>query len=225
MTLLSNAFIPTPSTVIETATTIDRGDVWSIRSPSTSSTFIDGPTPSQVLAMTIKKKRKVLRSKDRNLRVELLLTSTIRRLCQEIGDHLRSRRSQNLKRKSSNGFDQDIGSSTPATVSKRSRYVVDENGNTKEEEVGPKQMSESPSANSIGSLAFDDQKISEDHSNDQSQLRPKRKSDPMDEGGNPKRISNGYESSKDNDKDPFGLDEFFRSLRSCPVGGSKRYEQ
>jgi hypothetical protein len=47
----------------------------------------------------------------------------------------------------------------------------------------------------------------------------------MDEGGNPKRISNGYESSKDNDKDPFGLDEFFRSLRSCPVGGSKRYEQ
>src|ERR1700689_3014918 len=101
MTLLSNAFIATPSTTVIETTTIDRGDVWSIRSPSTS-TF-DGPTPSQVLAMTIKKKRKVLRSKDRNLRVELLLTSTIRRLCQEIGDHLRSRRSQNLKRK----FDDD----------------------------------------------------------------------------------------------------------------------
>lgn len=128
MTLLSNAFIPTPSTV-DTTTTIDR-DVWSIRSPSTSSSF-DGPTPSQVLAMTIKKKRKVLRGKDRNLRVELLLTSTIRRLCQEIGDHLRSRRSQNLKRKSSQ-YDQDIGigsssSSSPtlsmSTMTKNRRTI------------------------------------------------------------------------------------------------------
>jgi len=223
MTLLSNAFIPTPSTIENT--TIDRGDVWSVRSPSIS-TF-DGPTPSQVLAMTIKKKRKVLRSRDRNLRVELLLTSTIRRLCQEIGDHLRSRRSQNLKRKL-NGFDDDLDSSSPTTVSKRSRYVlVDKNGNEDKEEVGPVQMSDSPSANSNGSLAFDDQK-SKDHSNllsdDRSQLRPKKRkrTDPMDEGGNPKRISNGYESSKDNEKDPFGLDEFFRSLRSCPVGGGSK---
>jgi len=100
MTLLSNAFCAAPSTPNDTITVNDRRSVSCSpsTSPSTAATFNE-PSPSQVLAMTIKKKRRVLRSKDRNLRVEILLTSTIRRLCQEIGDHLRSRRVASAKRK------------------------------------------------------------------------------------------------------------------------------
>jgi len=129
MTLLSNAFVATPSTAADTI---------SIKNDSRSVPYSpspDGPTPSQVLAMTIKKKRRVLRSKDRNLRVEILLTSTIRRLCQEIGDHLRTRRMGGAKRKSTmeseseSESEQEDGSST-ATVRqhavKRSRFVAED---------------------------------------------------------------------------------------------------
>lgn len=174
--------------------------------------------------MTIKKKRKVLRRKDRDLRIELLLTSTIRHLCQQIGDHLRSRRNQNLKRKNS---DEDDDRASTATVSnheiKRTRLLVEDDKTLrreeKEEEVGLVHMSdsirESPSVNSIGPLVLAEEQISEDHSNRSDQSR-KRKSDDI-----------GIETTTDskeslNEKDPFGLDEFFRSLRTCRVGGSKR---
>lgn len=117
MTLLSNAFVA-PSTSSDVATNVkdtstppvsDNGPSESTSTPSTT-----GPSPSQVLAMTIKKKRKVLRSRDRNLRVEILLTSTIRRLCQEIGDHLRSRRMAGNKRKA---VDEDNSDPWTPTVS------------------------------------------------------------------------------------------------------------
>jgi len=126
MTLLSNAFVATPSAVADTITNVN--DKRSTSAPST--TIINGPSPSpsQVLAMTIRKKRKVLRRKDRDLRVELLLTSTIRLLCQEIGDHLRSRRTVNGKRKFE---DDETPSSTPTVrqhVVKRNRFLAEEKG-------------------------------------------------------------------------------------------------
>lgn len=100
MTLLSNSFIATPSTVGSKSCDQDSKSVqyWP-STATTSTTTINGPTPSQILAMTIRKKRKILRRKDRDLRLELLLTSTIRRLCQDIGDQLRTRRIQCQKRK------------------------------------------------------------------------------------------------------------------------------
>jgi len=80
-------------------------------------------TPSQVLAMTIRKKRKMLRSKkDRDLRIEILLTTAIRRLCQEIGDQLRSRRLANSKRKyASADDDSDADAVTVSNTVKKSR--------------------------------------------------------------------------------------------------------
>jgi len=130
MTLLSNTFVATPSTTTHTVT---RSVAYSpIQSTSTStSATVDGPTPSQVLAMTIRKKRKVLRNKDRSLRVEILLTSTIRRLCQEIGDHLRARRIAGTKRKSPSSTSDDgenDDSSTPTVrhCPKRSHIVAEE---------------------------------------------------------------------------------------------------
>lgn len=127
MTLLSNAFCAAPSTATDTITVNECRSVPSI-SPAT--TAINEPSPSQVLAMTIKKKRRVLRSKDRNLRVEILLTSTIRRLCQEIGDHLRSRRMGSSKRK----LEEDDGSTTPTV-----RLHVKRNRQEKDEDIAKKQ--------------------------------------------------------------------------------------
>jgi DNA mismatch repair ATPase MutL len=167
--------------------------------------------------MTIRKKRKVLRCKDRDLRIELLLTSTIRHLCQEIGDHLRSRREQQtLKRK----MDDDSTTVSKHELKRSRNFLVDENGQLEKDEevVGPAQLSCPNPANSIGPLAIDDRdQKSEDHPNS-SQLR-KRKSNSEDDD-----VSKSTEDSKDNlnEKDPFGLDEFFRSLKSCRVGGSKR---
>jgi len=130
MTLLSDSFLAVPSTI----TTINN-DTKRSSTDSPSCSNANGPTPSQVLAMTIKKKRRMLRCRDRDLRVELLLTSTIRRLCQEIGDHLRTRRMASMKRKSapiSATFDENGNDSTAATVrqhaSKRNRFLVEEDG-------------------------------------------------------------------------------------------------
>jgi len=269
MTLLSNTFITAPSTADTVAgndgvRSISQSQS-SISSSSSSSPvpFNDGPTPSQVLAMTIKKKRKVLRRKDHDLRVELLLTSTIRRLCQEIGDRLRVRRVASAKRRSSSfGFDDDCddNNDNAATVRKhavkRNRFIKAEfssggddelfGRNQEEEEVGPvegcdelSEPSSSPAA-SCGSLAMDDQNT-EDHSTNRSwsraddgsgdQLRRRRKrkaNDQSDDSIDSKRISNSDDVSSPsngedsfNEKDPFGLDEFFRSLRTCRVGGSK----
>jgi hypothetical protein len=86
MTLLSNGFIATA----ESKPTQDG----QYSPASTTTTTVDGPTPSQILSITIRKKRKILKRKNQDLRLELLLTSTIRRLCQEIGDQLRSKRIQ-----------------------------------------------------------------------------------------------------------------------------------
>jgi len=86
MTLLSNGFIAT-------AGQDGQSDQYS-PAPTTTTTTVDGPTPSQILSITIRKKRKILKRKNQDLRLELLLTSTIRRLCQEIGDQLRSKRVQ-----------------------------------------------------------------------------------------------------------------------------------
>jgi len=126
MTLLSNS-IATPSIAADTATV---NECRSAYPPSTPSTSLDGPSPSQVLAMTIRKKRKVLRRKDRDLRVEILLTSTIRRLCQEIGDHLRSRRMASTKRKSPTSTpeygEDDSWTRTVRDCPKRSRILVEE---------------------------------------------------------------------------------------------------
>jgi hypothetical protein len=131
----------------------------------------DQPTPSQVLAMTIKKKRRILRSRDRNLRLEILLTSTIRRLCQEIGDHLRARRT--IKRKST--MDQDAST-----------------------------VRQSDSNKWTQPLARDEEKKEESNTEKSEKSSPSRKR-PRDETFD--------------EKDPFGLDEFFRSFRTCPVGG------
>jgi len=69
---------------------------------------IDPCSSSQVLAMTIRKKRSVMRRKNRNLRMETLLTSTIRLLCQEIGEQLqRSKKIDNKKRPYSSNSNAD----------------------------------------------------------------------------------------------------------------------
>jgi len=75
--------------------------------------------------MTIRKKRKILRSKrDRDLRIEILLTTAIRHLCQEIGDQLRSKRlSTNSKRKlSSECGRSDSDADTVRNTVKKSRH-------------------------------------------------------------------------------------------------------
>jgi hypothetical protein len=175
--------------------------------------------------MTIKKKRRVLRSKDRNLRVEILLTSTIRRLCQEIGDHLRSRRVASAKRKL------EENDSTTPTVRlhvKRSRQERDDEP-VKKQEVGLEastEAKEQSSNSSVGPLALDDHPLTvvsqSENVNSDGQSR-KRKADSEDSLP-PKRPASFSSGSEDtfNEKDPFGLDEFFRSMRTCRVGGSKR---
>jgi len=228
MTLLSNAFCAAPSTTNDTITVNDRRSVSysPSTSPSTAATFNE-PSPSQVLAMTIKKKRRVLRSKARNLRVEILLTSTIRRLCQEIGDHLRSRRVASAKRKV-----EENESTTPTVrlhVVKRSRQERDDEP-VKKQEVGLEtsiEAKEQSSNSSVGPLALDDQPLAvvsqSENVNSDGQSR-KRKADSEDDSLPRKQTASFSSGSEDtfNEKDPFGLDEFFRSMRTCRVGGSKR---
>lgn len=239
MTLLSSPCV-TPSANTETASLNDIRTVTYSPSPSTSPTptTVNGPTPSQVLAMTIRKKRKALRRRDRNLRVEILLTSTIRHLCQEIGDHLRARRMANNKRKSPAAtpeHEEADGSSTPTVspcAAKRNRTVVEDR---KQEEVGHDEASseapQSSSVCSVGPLALDDQNADthstpsrSDHIASTSSL--KRKAEAEEDNLPCKRvpISSSSSTTEDsfNEKDPFGLDDFFRSLRTCRVGGSKR---
>jgi len=191
--------------------------------------------------MTIRKKRKLLRRRDRNLRVEILLTSTIRHLCQEIGDHLRARRMASSKRRSPTSTpeyeDEERDGSTPTPTvrqcsPKRSRFEYEGDAATRKEEVGLVeacgQARDSTSVCSIGPLALDDQKR-EDHStpsliDDITGSRLKRKAE-YDDGMPCKRVpdtpSPAISEDNFNEKDPFGLDEFFRSLRTCRVGGSK----
>jgi hypothetical protein len=233
MTLLSNAFIATPSTAAYAVTVNDQVSVDSTLNSSTK-------TPSQVLAMTIRKKRKLLRRRDRNLRVEILLTSTIRHLCQEIGDHLRARRMASSKRRSPSSTpeyrDEEDGSPTPAPTvrqcsPKRSCFEYEGDAATRKEEVGLVeacgQARDSTSVCSIGPLALDDQ-IRQDHStpsliNDtRSQLKRKAEhEDSVPCKRVPDTPSPAISEDNFNEKDPFGLDEFFRSLRTCRVGGSK----
>jgi len=216
MTLLSNTFLAVPSTA--EAITVDGSDG---DSPSTSN--VDGPSPSQVLSMTIKKKRRILRHKDRDLRVELLLTSTIRRLCQEIGDHLRTKRLASAKRRStttiSNGS-QDDDSTTPTVRHHTSNNTKRSRIEETRQEVGPIQVSqtfsEQPnSVASVGTLVLDDQKR-EEISKEDGQLR-KRKMECEDSDQEKKSQEETFD-----ERDPFGLDDFFKSMRTCRVGGSNR---
>jgi hypothetical protein len=237
MTLLSDSFLAIPSTanaaITVNDTTRSSTDSQSPSSSATTST-VNGPTPSQVLAMTIKKKRRILRCRDRDLRVELLLTSTIRRLCQEIGDHLRTRRMASMKRKSaaisSTTFDEENDPTTPTVrqhATKRSCFLVKDGASdiVKEQEVGPVEGShelpkELPSSvASVGTLAApENEQKSEADSNGGGQRLRKRKA-VNEENDSRKRVES---EDNFNEKDPFGMDDFFRSLRSCRVGGSNR---
>jgi len=230
MTLLSQPFL----TVNSTSNTIASNDHTKPSSRSTCSSPSD-PTPNQVLAMTIKKKRRILRCKDRDLRVELLLTSTIRRLCQEIGDHLRSKRLANVKRKSSTISTTPDQDSDPSTVTvrqcenKRTRLLA-EDSSTRKQEVGPVESSNNfLNSCSLGTLVAETSNSSEAPTNDDTsrgQLRKRKSGSEEDsseryEASSPKFSKSNHEDSF-NEKDPFGLDDFFRSLRTCKVGGSNR---
>lgn len=172
--------------------------------------ILDGKTPSQLLAMAIRKKRKTLRSKDHDLRVEILLTSTIRHLCQEIGDRLRSKRLIN------NSMKRKLEMMDDTTVSKRKYFhdetvVIDEAvADSAHENFDQKLMeTEDDLKSSSSDIELRKRKIEDNNSNSTKRSRSNINSSKSDDNNN------------NNNEDPFGLDDFFRSLRTCRVGGSK----
>jgi len=164
--------------------------------------------------MAIRKKRKALRSKDHDLRVEILLTSTIRHLCQEIGDRLRSKRLINNSKKRKLEIMDDT------TVSKRKYFhdhsdktvVIDEAvADSAHENFDQKLMeTEDDLKSSSSDIELRKRKIEDNNSNSTKRSRSNINSSKSDDNNN-----------NNNNEDPFGLDDFFRSLRTCRVGGSK----
>lgn len=168
------------------------------------------PTPSQLLALAIRKRRSVMNSKNRDIRIELLLGDTIKNLCKFIGEERAARKRRHHRAGDSESTNGENHSKVQrlrcSSVRQSDSRVPLGHSTTGLDTVvsGPDSIkNDEPVSQACSDNTMD---ISDDFSSCRSE-RSSLSSLSADPG------------VEYDENDPFGLDKFFASLRTCRSSG------
>ncbi len=181
-----------------------------VPNPCSSSILTDNSvSPTQLLSVAIKKRKSLMGTKDRDLRQEILISGMIQNLCKHIGEERAAR-----KRRRFTDFCSSYSSKIPDIPVSQIPLPASEEPQPKKER--------------LASIRPQDQErftvLSVRSGHSLSQTSPQESSkvltpDP-DQPSQPKRQVKkrpGRKATNFDEKDPFGLDEFFRSISSISV--------
>ncbi len=177
--------------------------------PSSSSIHTDNSvTPTQLLSVAIKKRKSLMGTKDRDLRQELLISGMIQNLCKHIGEERAAR-----KRRRCTDFCSSYSSKIPDIPVSQIPLPPSEEPQPKKER--------------LASIPQDQERftvLSVRSGHSLSQTSPQESSkvltpDPDQPSQAKRQVKKrpGRKATNFDEKDPFGLDEFFRSISSISV--------